>query len=424
MYTFEPETIRERQSRVAQALGPDAPVLLIGAGVPIPKPGGHDQTFPFVPYPEYYWLTGLIRPGGILAYDPGEGWTHFVHPVSEDERLWEGGGTLREGVDIAGFREWLDDRRDRPVASLGAPVEGVEGDSMISERVRGQLEAERRRKDRAEMDLLQRAVSATAAGYARAREVIRPGVTERYIQIELEAEFFRNGAERTGFDTIVGAGINAAVLHFTPGDRIVGPDDLVLIDSGAEIRGYTADVTRTFPAGDAFTAEQQAIYDIVLAAQHEAIALCKPGVEWHDVHLSAARVLAQGLRDLGILKGNLDELVESEAISLFFPHGIGHMVGLGVRDVGGRAPGREENRYAGARIRVDLPLQEQFLMTVEPGIYFVEALLDAPQRRERFQNQVNWDVLDRWRPVGGVRIEDNILITNSGPQVITAEIPK
>jgi Xaa-Pro aminopeptidase len=199
----------------------------------------------------------------------------------------------------------------------------------------------------------------------------------------------------------------------------------VLVDAGGAILGYTADVTRTIPAGGQFTAEQRAIYDVVLAAELAAIECCRDGVEWHDVHRVAAAELAAGLLHLGILSAAVDEALETEAIALFFPHGVGHMVGLGVRDVGGRQPDREEGRKCcGAKVRVDLPVRKGFLMTVEPGIYFVPALIDDPPRRDRFRHAVAWDKLDRWRKVGGVRIEDNVLVTDAEPRVITDGIAK
>lgn len=425
MPVFDDAILNARRARAAQAFGEAAPIVLIGAGRPVPKPGGHDQTFPFIPHPAYYWLTGLQRPEGILAYDPESGWTHFVQPVTEAERLWEGEPDVPEETDLATFRAWLDARRGRPVVVLGSPPDGISVDEQQRAEFGERLDGARRHLDAAEVELLSRAVRATAAGHARAREVIRPGVREREVQIELEAEMFRHGADGVGYGTIVGAGSNAAVLHFAPSERTIGSDDLVLVDAGGQVLGYTADVTRTYPAGDAFTAEQQAIYDIVLAAELKGISMCRVGTEWHDVHLAAAAVLADGLRDLGILKGDTDAILETGAIALFFPHGIGHMLGLGVRGVGGRAPGRSpEQTYAGARIRVDLPLEEHFLMTVEPGLYFVPAMLDDPQRRSRYRDQVDWDALERWRSVGGVRIEDNILVTADGPQNLTESIPK
>lgn len=424
MTLFEDDVLERRRQRAAGVFGDNPPIVLFGAGKPIQIPGGQDQTYPFIPYPEYYWLTGSRRWGGVLAYDPQDGWIHFIRPVSQNERLWEGGGEDVEGEDVAGLQGWLEKRAGRPVAVIGGAVDNVETDTQRAAALQASIDGVRRRKDAAEIALIERAAAATAAGHARARDAIRPGVSERRIRVELEAEMFRHGADNVAFDTIVGAGTHAAVLHFGPGARIVKPDDLVLIDAGASIAGYAADVTRTYPAGDRFTPRQQAVYDLVLAAQLEAISACRKGVEWHEVHRAAAGVIALGLRDLGILKGEPDDLLESGAISLFLPHGVGHMVGLGVRDVGGRAAGREVSVHCGIRMRVDLPLEEDFLMTVEPGVYFVPALLDDPERRERFADRVDWDALAPWRPVGGVRIEDNVLITDAEPLILTSEIPK
>jgi Xaa-Pro aminopeptidase len=425
MSSFGSAAIANRLERAAAELGQHAPLVLIGAGNPIPKPGGLDQTYPFLVHPEYYWLTGSRRSGGVLAFEPSAGWTHFVRPVDAAERLWEGEPDTVEGVDVAQFDDWLKAGGDRPIAVLGNPIPNVVGDDVLSAAMRERLDTARRIKDAAELALVERAIRATAAGFARAREVIRSGTTERAIQIEIEAEFFRHGAEGLGYGSIVGAGRRAAILHSTPGPTVVRPEDVVLVDAAGEVAGYTADVTRTFPAGDKFTPEQQAIYDLVLAAELAAIAKCRDGIEWHDVHRVAAAVLAAGLRDLGILKIAVDEALDTEAIALFFPHGIGHMVGLGVRDVGGRAPGREEGRLCcGVKVRVDLPIRANFLMTVEPGLYFVPALLDDPERRDEFRDAIAWDALDRWRRVGGVRIEDNILVTTGEPQVLTARIAK
>ncbi len=424
MSVFEIDDLERRRGRATRALGDDTPIVLFGAGTPVPKPGGQDQTYPFIPYPEYYWLTGSRRWGGVLAYDPRDGWKHFVRPVSQSERLWEGGVEAVEGEDVAELPGWLEKRTGRPIAVIGAPVENVDNDPQLATTLQTSMDEIRRHKDHAEIELIERAAAATAAGHARAREAIRPGICERRIRVELEAEMYRHGADDVAFDTIVAAGTHAAVLHFEPGARIVEPDDLVLIDAGAAISGYAADVTRTYPAGDRFTPRQQAIYELVLAAQREAISTCRKGVEWHEVHRTAAGVIALGLRDLGILRGNRDDLLDSGAVALFLPHGIGHMVGLGVRDVGGRAEGRDVSVHCGIRMRLDLPLEENFMMTVEPGIYFVAALLDDPAQRDRFAGMVAWDALESWRPVGGVRIEDNVLVTAAGPRIMTADIPK
>ena len=429
MSVFDKTAIRERQRRAAAAFGNSGPLVLICAGEPITKPGGLDQTYPFLPYPDYYWLSGSRRSGGVLAYDPGKGWVHFVRQANEAERLWEGEPEVPEGEDVAALPGWLKARAGKSAVVLG-DVSGISPYSVKTERglrqtIQDKLDRVRRVKDQADLIWIGKAVDATRAGFQKAREIIKPGVNERQIQIELEAEMFRHGASGTSFGTTVGAGTHCAVLHFEPGSRVVKENDVVLVDAGAEIFDYCADVSRTFPAGNRFAMEQQAIYDVVLAAQLEGIARCRPGVEWHNIHRAAATVICQGLLDLGILKGSIEELLETEAVGLFFPHGIGHMVGLRVRDVGGAAPGRAEGcMCCGARLRVDLPIKKGFLMTVEPGLYFVPAILDNAERRVKHKNRVHWDVLERWRPVGGMRIEDDVLVTSGKPSVLTSAIPK
>lgn len=429
MPIFEDSVIKLRQKKAAEALGASGPIVLVAAGEPLPKPGGLDQTYPFLPHPEYYWLSGSRRSGGVMAYEPGAGWTHFVRKADEAELLWEGSPEVPPGEDISALPAWLAARSRKRAALLGNPPAAL-ADQLAAAPVpaaeaRLKLDQVRRVKDAAEVRLVARAAAATAAGFRKAREVIRPGVTERQVQIELEAEMRRAGADGVSFGTIVGGGDHSAVLHFEPGSRAVRENEVVLVDSGAEISEYAADVTRTFPSGKAFTPEQQAIYDLVLAGQAAAIAKCRPATEWHEAHGAAAAVMAAGLRELGIFKGSVDSILETGAIALFFPHGVGHMLGLRVRDVGGAAPGRPEGRLCcGARPRVDMPLEAGFLMTVEPGLYFVPAILDDAGRRELHRDAVCWDALPRWRPVGGVRIEDDVLVTDREPQVLTAEIPK
>lgn len=422
---FDDTTLKQRQSKLASAFGATEAIVLVGAGEPLPKPGGLDQTYPFRPHPEYYWLTGLNRPGGVLAYSPQDGWTHFVVPVSDSERLWTADGPPPVGRDIAQLSAWLAQRSQLPTVCLGVPYPGVASDSERAPILQMHCDTVRRRKDAAEIALVRQAAAATAAGFAHIESLLRPGITERALQIELEAAMFRAGADGVGYETIVGFGPRAAVLHGQPSNAVARPDDVVLIDAGGEIGFYTADVTRTYSAGGKFTPEQQAVYDIVLAAELAGIDHCRIGVEWHDVHRTAAAEIATGLRELGILKCGVDEALDTAAVWLFFPHGIGHTVGLGVRDVGGHAPDRPAGRQCcGASPRIDLPLEENHLVTVEPGIYFVPAILDSAHYREHYRAAVNWVLLERWRPVGGVRIEDNVLVTDEGPDVLTVAIGK
>jgi Xaa-Pro aminopeptidase len=301
---------------------------------------------------------------------------------------------------------------------------GLQPDAAATDRVREMFTHVRRVKDAHELALLRRAVVATAAGYERLRTLIRPGVTERSLQIELEAEFFRHGSTRTGYGTIVGTGANAAVLHFEPSGRAVSAGEFVLVDAGAEVDRYMADVTRTFVAGTP-SAFQRDLYQVVLQAEERAITRCVPGAEWKAVHLAAAVDLVAGLVAMGVMRGEPGSLVEQEAHTLFFPHGLGHMVGLGVRDGSGRAPGRAKDpRPALRTLRMDLPLAPGYVVTVEPGLYFIPPLLNDPARRDRFAHCVNWHLVDQYLHLGGVRIEDNVLVTGGAPEVLTAAIPK
>jgi Xaa-Pro aminopeptidase len=264
---------------------------------------------------------------------------------------------------------------------------------------------------------------ATQAGFAEIVSLLEPGKTERELQIELEVAFLRGGADTLAFDTIVAGGPHSAVLHFSPTQRPVGDGELVLIDAGGECRGYASDVTRTYAASGKLSPEQQDLYSVVRAAGLAATERCTPGTEWTDVHRTAALCIAEGLIGFGILRGNPESLIERGTVSLFFPHGIGHMVGLGVRDAGGALRGRGGSDPGLPPLRVDLPLQEGYAMTVEPGIYFVPALLEDVTDRERHRDAVAWDRVDRLLGFGGIRIEDNVIVTDGAPEVLTANIP-
>jgi Xaa-Pro aminopeptidase len=213
------------------------------------------------------------------------------------------------------------------------------------------------------------------------------------------------------------------VLHFLPTARPFEAGDLVLIDAGADVQGYACDVTRTYPASGTFTPDQEALHGVVAAACSVAIERCAPGVEWLDVHRAAATAIAEGLADFGLLRGEVGTLVESGAVSLFFPHGIGHMVGLGIRDAGEVLRGRTGTAPGQPAIRVDLPLEPGHCFTVEPGVYFVPALLRDEERRRQHRDTVDWDRVDGLLGFGGIRIEHDVLITEGGCEVLTADVP-
>jgi Xaa-Pro aminopeptidase len=400
-------------------------VVLICAGDPIPIPGRADRVYPFLAHSEYFYLTDRQRPGAILTYDPQEGWSEFVPVIGADERLWSGDVSDEAGTPVSELGPWLEQRRGRRVAQLGAPVANVASDGAVASELRTRMDRVRRRKDALELARMRRAADATRAGFTAVVPLIAPGITERALQIEIEAEFFRHGAHTVAYDSIMASGPNAAVLHHLPTQRPLRAGELVLIDAGAECRGYDCDVTRTYPVSGDFSAEQADVYALVLQAQRAAIERCRAGVEYRDIHLAAALHIAQGLVDAGLLRGNAADLVEQGASALFFPHGIGHMVGLGVRDAGGYLPGRSRSESPALRfLRIDLPLEPGHVVTIEPGIYFPSHVLDDPEIRRQYRDTVAWNRVDQLRGFGGIRIEDNVLILGGGNEVLTRLIPK
>ena len=445
------DILQARRERVADAWRSQAgragsdPVL-IAAGLPIPI-DGTDQFHDFHAHPEFQYLTGVAEPGATLVWEADSGWRLFTPSLSIEDRVWmseppspqeQSERTGVETEDFSALGDWLAARRGRSVALLGnrdierrAAEYGVQNwsalevalDEQATEQVGTALAERRRAKDALELAHLRRAVDAAVAGHFRAWRTARAGLSERDVQIEMEAEFFRFGGQRTAYSSIVGSGPNSAILHGSPGDRALRDGDLVLIDAGPEVCGYASDVTRTFPVSAAFSPLQRELYELVLTAQREAIAAVRPGVEYKQLHLRAAATIAQGLVDAGILRGAPDDLVAQDAHALFFPHGLGHMLGLSTHDCGGYLEGRvPEDRFGLAWLRTDLPLAPGYVVTIEPGIYFIPALLTDAERRERHRGNVVWERVDQLLDFGGIRIEDDVLVTEDGCEVLSAAL--
>jgi len=419
--------IQRRREAAGAAWDLSDEVVLVGAGDYVRMPGRFDQVYPFRAHPEFFYLADHERPGSVLAFDPDEGWTDFAPQVTPEERVWTGGEMQgpADALPRSALEAWLEARKGRPLARLGCPVQGTDPDEELGGGLGERLAALRRVKDEEELRRMREAARATAAGFEAVRGLIRPGLTERRVEVEIQAAMFRAGGDRIAFETIVAGGPRAAVLHAMPSERVLGRGEMVLIDAGVECRGYAADVSRTWPVDGRFSAEQADLYAVVLETVRRATALCRAGTEFRDVHLAACEVVARGLADFGLLRGDPGSLVEQDVPALFFPHGIGHMVGLGVRGAGGRLPGREPgDRPCLEYLRTDLPLEAGFTVTVEPGIYFIPALLEDPDRRKRWAGQVDWDRVDRMLGFGGIRIEDNVLVTGGEPEVLTSATPK
>ena len=261
------------------------------------------------------------------------------------------------------------------------------------------LHEQRLYKSNSEIGLMQRAADITTKAHLRAFERCQPGISETQLEAELIYEFMRHDARFAAYPSIVGSGKNACVMHYVRNDSILVDGELVLIDAGCEFHNYASDITRTIPINGRYSPEQKAIYEIVLDAQNRAIDSAMVGSNFNTPHEIATEVLAQGLLDLGLLQGSLDEVLEEESFKRFTLHRTSHWLGLDVHDVGDY------------RIRDDWrPLEENMILTVEPGIYI--------------PNTENYaDIEERWRGIG-IRIEDDVLIEKQGNRILSAALPK
>ncbi|CAD5960251.1 Xaa-Pro dipeptidase [Planktothrix tepida] len=225
--------------------------------------------------------------------------------------------------------------------------------------------------------------------------------------------------------------VQGEVLHNNHYHHPLKTGDLLLADVGAETEmGWAADITRTWPVSGTFSSTQRDIYQVVLKAHDICIDSIRPGIEYEDIHRMAATVIAEGLVELGILNGSPEDLVEQDAHALFFPHGIGHLLGLDVHDMedlgdlAGYEPGRvRSQRFGWCFLRLNRPLQPGMLVTIEPGFYQVPAILNNSENREKYQKQVNWERLEQFADVRGIRIEDDILVTEKGTEILTKNLP-
>jgi len=438
-----------RRDAIARAWDLRRGAVLVPSGLPVPITGT-DQFHDFHAHAAHCYLAGARVPRAVIAFDPADGWSLFAPVASEEERVWVGDGepldslSARTGIDrvrpLEELGRWLERRRAEPLAVIGnddierhpagygldhwASLE-PEIDHELSRRLSDAVSEARRAKDPGELASMRAAAEASRAGHLAGLRLARPGMTERQLQVEIEVEFFRHGGERTAYGSIVGSGPNGSVLHSAPGSRVLQQHDLVLVDAGAEVQGYASDVTRTFPAAGRFKGIQRDLYQLVLEVQETAIAGVRPGKEYRDLHMAAATQIAQGLIDLGILTGSAASLVDRDVHALFFPHGLGHMLGLATHDAGGCLAGRKpSDRFGLKYLRADLPLAPAYVVTIEPGVYFIRALLTDPERRRAFAGAVNWERVDTLLDFGGIRIEDDVLVTSSGAEVLTAGIPK
>jgi Xaa-Pro dipeptidase len=281
-----------------------------------------------------------------------------------------------------------------------------------------------------EISEIEFAIEIAFAMHTRAMQMAKPGVVERDIAGAIEGISLALGSG-VSFPPIVSK--NGQTLHNHYHGNTLKQGDLLVCDAGAEsLLHYASDITRTTPVGGKFSTKQKDIYEIVLTAQKNAINMIRPGIMHKDVHLTAAKIIAAGLSQLGLMKGNLDDAVKAGAHALFFPHGLGHMMGLDVHDmenlgeafVGYDDNTKRSNQFGLAYLRLAKELQPGFVFTCEPGIYFIPELIDQWKAKKLHKKFINYDRVEEYRNFGGIRIEDNILVTENGYRVLGRPIPK
>ncbi|MCX6554546.1 MAG: aminopeptidase P family protein [Candidatus Aminicenantes bacterium] len=285
-------------------------------------------------------------------------------------------------------------------------------------------------KSREEIAEIERALSTTAAMYREAMAMTRPGIFERDIAGKMEGLALAGGGQMA-FPAIVT--VHGETLHNHYHGNLLKKGDLLLIDSGCETgSGYASDITRTIPVGGKFSSQQKAIYETVLDMQLTAIAMIKPGVSYRAIHLKTCDILVRHFKELGLMKGDVGAAVAAGAHALFFPHGLGHMMGLDVHDmedlgennVGYDEKTKRSEQFGLASLRLAKPLSPGYVLTVEPGIYFIPALIDQWQAGKKAASFIDYAAVEKFRKFGGMRIEDNVLVTARGARVLGKAIPK
>ncbi|HKC64301.1 MAG TPA: Xaa-Pro aminopeptidase [Pyrinomonadaceae bacterium] len=379
---------------------------------------------------DFYYLTGFDEPEAIAVVAPSkeQKYTLFVRPRDPEREIWDGrragveGAKSEYGADeafpISEFEEKIGDylngaanlyyrigngnadldetiihqiKRLRTLARKGmrAPEAIVDTGTIIHEM--------RLFKSEEEIELMQRAADISAEAHREAMLQARPGMKEYEIEALIEYTFRKSGANAPAYTTIVGGGANATVLHYITNNETLADGDLLLIDAGAEYQGYAADITRTFPVNGRFTEAQREIYDLVLESQLACISMVRPGSRPQDINKRSIEVLTEGMIRLGLLKGDAETLIKEEKYKQFYMHTIGHFLGLDVHDVG-RYHIKDESRQ----------LEPGMVMTIEPGIYIAADTKEIPEKYLGI----------------GVRIEDDVLVTEDGNRILSSKAPK
>lgn len=423
---LDQQNYRERRKQLLEKM-PEGSIMVIAAESL--KTRNNDAEYPFRQSSNFYYLTGFNEPDALLVMAKGEeaAVTLFCPPRDPDMEIWTGyragpeGCVERFGADQAFNLDEIDERLPKMIDGASQLLYPIARDKALDARVKGWLETLGRSvrsgavlpqtladsdrllhemrlfKSAAEIEVMQRAATISATAHCQAMIACKPGIYEFQLESVIQAYCGSQGARFQAYTPIVAGGANACILHYIENDQPIADGDLVLIDAGCELDNYASDITRTFPANGRFSDEQAAIYDLVLKANEACIEAVRPGTCWDSLHQLSVRILTEGLIELGLLQGDLDELIEAGAFRRFYMHRIGHWLGMDVHDVGDYRVDGEWRQLAPG-----------IVTTIEPGIYI------APD---------DHSVEERWRGIG-VRIEDDVLVTEQGSKVLTAGVPK
>jgi len=405
---------RRLRTALARKISGDALIHLEG-GKPLPR--NFDVDYVFRQNSDFLYLTGVEEANCHLVIDPKtRREILFVPRIDNHHRVWEG---HVPGPDEA-----------RKLFGVDRVMYADELKKVVGRRktvakalLRDALDDLRACKTEDELALMRNANRVSGAAHRAVMAGVRAGMKEYQVQAIFDAECLKAGLKHLAYPSIVATGANGAVLHYRRNNATLKNGDLLLIDAGAEDRGYAADITRTFPVNGKFTRRQRDVYSVVLAAQKSCIDRARPGVISADLHVHSMRVIAEGLKSLGLLRGDVDGLVEGGAVRLFYPHGLTHMLGLDVHDVtGGKR--RVMPNPTKVPVRFVAKLEPGFVITMEPGVYFIDALLKDPELRRKHRASVDFAKAESFLDFGGVRIEDDVVISENGAPRNLTSVPK
>ena len=423
-----------RRQRLAQLLPPGTKVLFYSGE--LRSRNYPDNHYPFRASSYFLYFCGWNQPRCAAILEDGQ-CTVYHHQHGVEEAVWEGPGpdpeALRERFGYDKVASWNqlelppDVLKVSPAAALmaGRPLDL---DGLDAPLARAVLSL-RLHNDPAAQRQLRQACQLTVEAHRAGHKAIAVGLNEEAVKAAMLEVVARDGGT-TSFLPIIS--IHGETLHNPYCGLTMGPQDMLLVDFGAENgECWAGDVTRTHPVSGQMSPRQAEIYAAVLDANQKAIAGCRPGVEFRALHDLASLTLTQHLVSLGLLKGDPADLVARGAHTLFFPHGLGHLMGLDVHDMedlgdrAGYAPGRRRSEQFGTcYLRLDRPLHEAMALTIEPGFYWIPALLENPERTGPYKDCLNLEVVQAYREVRGIRIEDDVLVTADGAEVLTADLPK